>query len=94
MNAKIQAGIQFTSRVGGNANEEFKRKHRLRTKPRWLDESPENEHSFDICTFYRKEFKAVLDLQIVKFRENLSLCLQIVKSLAAVLQPPFEKSVT
>ena len=90
MNAEIQAGIQFTSRVGGNANEEFKRKHRLRRKPRWLDESHESEHSFDICTFYRKEFKAVLDLQIVEFGENLSLCLQVVKPLAAVLQPPLK----
>ena len=90
MNAEIQAGITFTSRVGGNANEEVKRKHRLQRKPRWLDQSPESEHSFDICTFYRNEFKAVLDLHIVECGENLSLCLQLVKPLAAVLQPPLK----
>ncbi len=41
--------------------------------------------------FYRCEFKKVLDTQNVQFGDNLAQCLQAVKPLATVLQPPLQQ---
>ena len=41
-----------------------------------------------ISTFYDREFKAVLDILIEQYKENLEKCLEKVRSLFTILLPP------
>eukprot|EP00112_Aurelia_sp_Birch-Aquarium-sp1_P025263 Seg831.20 transcript_id=Seg831.20/GoldUCD/mRNA.D3Y31 product="hypothetical protein" protein_id=Seg831.20/GoldUCD/D3Y31 len=78
MDYLIEAGVQFTDKLGGNAEAEFKRKHRARWRPARIDDHPEAEADLSIVQFYRREFKEVLDRMITQFGDNLAVCLQAV----------------
>ena len=92
MDDLIEAGIQFTDKLGGNAHAEFNRKHRARRRPARIDDHPEAEAELGIVQFYRREFKEVLDTMITQFGDNLAVCLQAVRPLAKVLQPPLQEA--
>jgi D-ribose pyranose/furanose isomerase RbsD len=91
MDDEIQAGIVFAKKLGGNPEAEFSRKHRVRRPPRRIDDNPNTQTELSICQYYLREFKKVLDVQIVQFGDNLAQCLQAVKPLATVLQPPLKQ---
>ena len=90
MDNEIQAGILYAEKLGGNPKAEFRRKHRMRRRPRRFDDNPDTQAELTMLPFYRKEFKMVLDTQISQFGDNLSQCLEAVKPLATVLQPPLK----
>eukprot|EP00794_Sanderia_malayensis_P019802 gene19802-21742_t len=85
MNDLIEAGIQFTQKVGGNAHEEFKRKHRVRRRPTRIEEHPETDCKMNIIMFYRRGFKEVLEIQIMQLGDNLNVCFEAVRPLAIQL---------
>ena len=91
MDGEIQAGIQYATNLGGDPEAEFRRKHRTRRLPRRIDDNPETQAELTMIQFYRQEFTKVLDTQIVQFGNNLAQCLQAVKPLATVLQPPLQQ---
>ena len=91
MDDEIQDGIVFAKKLGGNPEAEFSRKHRVRRPPRRIDDNPNTQAELSIFQFYRREFKKVLDTQVVQFGDNLTQCLQAVKPLATVLQPPLKQ---
>ena len=78
MDDEIQAGIVFAKKLGGNPEAEFNRKHRVRRPPRRINDNPSTQTELSIFQFYRREFKKVLDTQIVQFGDNLTQCLQAV----------------
>ena len=90
MVAEIHAGIKFVEKVGGDAVREFERKHRRRRRPVRFDENADNEAELDITSFFKREFKEVLDVQVTQFSDNLARCLESIKPLASVLQPPLK----
>ena len=86
MDAEIHAGIAYTRKLGCDPEAEFNRKHRVRRPPSRIDDNPDLQVTLTMMQFYRREFKTVLDVQIVQLGDNLIQCLEAVKPLATVLQ--------
>ena len=85
---QIEASVAVLSGKGVDVNAEFSRLHRPRRQPRRLDDNPQSMAEIPISTFYDREFKAVLDILIEQYKENLEKCLEKVRSLFTILQPP------
>ena len=64
---EIQAGIVFAKKLGGNPEAESSRKHRVRRPPRTIGDNSRTQAELSIFQFYRREFKKVLDTQVVQF---------------------------
>lgn len=64
INAKIEAAANFAKSRSLDPDSDFARYHRFRRPPARVDGNPESQTRFDMFSFYRKEFKAVLDTQI------------------------------
>ncbi len=90
MNDEIHAGIAYARKLGGDPGAEFNRKHGVRRPPRRIDDNPDSQATLTMMQFYRREFKSVLETQIVQLGENLIQCFEAVKPLATVLQPPLK----
>jgi hypothetical protein len=93
MDDEIHAGIAYAGKLGGDPERpeaEFNRKHRVRRPPRRIDDNPDSQATLTMMQFYRREFKSVLETQIVQLGENLIQCFEAVKPLATVLQPPLK----
>lgn len=71
INSEIAAIIKFAQNNDINPEEEFKRYHRLRKAPKRIDGNNQTTADFNCETFYRKEFRVVLDILINSMEENL-----------------------
>ena len=91
MDDRIDAGIAYAGTLGGDPEAEFNRKHRVRRPPRRIDDHPDSQARLTMLQFYRREFKTVLDTQIIQLGDNLIQCFEAVKPLATVLQPPLQQ---
>jgi hypothetical protein len=89
---QIQASVVVLAAKGVDVEAEFSRLHRQRRQPCRQDENPESTAELSLPSFYDKEFKAVLDTLIQQYKENLAKCLEKVKSLSVVLQPPLRSN--
>ena len=69
MNSEIQAAVAFAEHLGVNVDSDFQRYHRYQKPSGRIDENSSNATSFSLQSFYRKEFKAVLDTQIGTYTE-------------------------
>ena len=92
MNAEIQAASSFAEKVGTDVDSNFRRHHRQRKPPRRIDDNPNTTASLNVESFYRKEFKAVLDTQINTFTDVLENCAAKIKPLLETLHPGTEPS--
>ena len=90
MDAEIHAGIAYARKLGGDPEAEFNRKYRVRRPPSRIDDNPDSQVTLTMMQFYRREFKTVLDIQIVQLGDNLIQCFEAFKPLATVLQPPLK----
>ena len=90
IDAQIEASIQFSSRYGTEAEEEFNRYHRPRKIPRRQDENPISASLIPFRAFYRKAVIEVLDSLITEYNENLKQCLEKIKPLADFVRPPLQ----
>ena len=91
MDDEIHAGIAYAGKLGGDPEAEFNRKHRVRRRPRRIEDNPDSQATLTMMEFYRREFKTVLDTQIIQLGDNLIQCFEAVKPLATVLQPPLKQ---
>ncbi|XP_028418765.1 zinc finger MYM-type protein 1-like [Dendronephthya gigantea] len=87
MNAEIQAATVFAERLGVDVESDFRRHHRLRKPPRRIDDNPSNTVALSLESFYRKEFKAVLDTQITRYKEVYNSSKETTGPLIDVLHP-------
>ncbi|CAB3993102.1 zinc finger MYM-type 1-like, partial [Paramuricea clavata] len=71
---------------------DFLRYHRQRKPSRRIDDNPNTTANLNVESFYRKEFKAVLDSQINTFTDVLENCVATIKPLFQALQPGQEPS--
>ena len=85
---QIEASVAVLSGKGVDVNAEFSRLHRPRRQPHRLDDNPQSMAEIPISTFYDREFKAVLDILIEQYKENLEKCLEKLRSLFTILLPP------
>ena len=81
MDAEINAGIAYARKLGGDPEAEFNRKHRVRRPPSRIDDNSDSQVTLTMMQFYRREFKTVLDLQIVQLGNNLIQCFEAVTPL-------------
>ena len=94
MNAEIQAAVSFAQKVGIDAANDFRRHHRQRRPPRRIDDNPNTTACLNMESFYRKEFKSVLDTQISTFTEVFENCAATIKPLLSALQVEADKEAT
>ena len=87
MNAEIKAAASFAEKLGIDVDSDFRRHHRQRRAPRRIHDNPDTAANLDVESFYRKEFKAVLDTQISTFTDVLENCVATIKPLFDALQP-------
>ena len=71
--------IAFANSKGLDPINDFKRHHRRKQPPLRIDDNPGSSAAFDLHTFYRREFKAVLDTQISFFSEVYLNCCKTVQ---------------
>ena len=81
MNAEIKAAASFAEKLGTDVDSDFRRHHRQRRAPKRIDDNPDTTANLDMESFYRKEFKAVLDTQISTFTDVLENCVATIKPL-------------
>ena len=87
LNDQINASVEFAKNLGTNPADEFA-KTSGRRMSRWLDDNPETSAAISLHTSYRKCMIEVLDSLITEYKDNIKDCLQKIKPLAVVLQPP------
>jgi hypothetical protein len=77
-------------KLGGDPEAEFNRKHRVRRPPRRINDNSDSQATLTMTMqFYRREFKFVLETQIIShLGDNLIQCFEAVKPLATVLPGP------
>ena len=92
MNAEIQAAVAFAEHLGVNVDSDCQSYHRYRKRSGRIDENPSNATSFTLQSFYRKEFKAVLDTQIGTYTEVHNNSKETTRPLIDTLHP--EKKAT
>ncbi|CAB3993563.1 zinc finger MYM-type 1-like [Paramuricea clavata] len=92
MNKEIQAAASFAEKLGVDVGTDFLRYHRQRKPSRRIDDNPSTTANLNVESFYRKEFKAVLDTQINTFTDVLENCVATIKPLFQALQPGQEPS--
>ena len=87
MNNQINTSVHLAKSFDLDPEEEFTRK-RVRKISRWKDDNLDTSASIDFHAHYRTCMIEVLDSLIRKNRNDIKQCLEKIKSLAEVLQPP------
>ncbi|CAB3991910.1 zinc finger MYM-type 1-like [Paramuricea clavata] len=85
--SEIQAAVIFAEHLGVDAQTVFQRHHRHRKPPARIDENPSNAVSLNLESFYRKEFKAVLNTQISTYKEVNNNSKETTRPLIDTLHP-------
>jgi predicted metal-dependent hydrolase len=92
MDDLIRSAKQFSKSFGIDAEADFIKHHRRRLKPKRIDSNNDNQASLTLETFYRSEFKIVLDNLINSIKENLEKCIGSLKPLYDLLNPPLSET--
>jgi hypothetical protein len=92
MNDMIEAAVLYAkTSFQINAKEEITRSHRVRRIPRRNDENTQEVTAFTFYQYYTKEFKCVLDVLILQFRDKMQPTLDVIAPIAHALQVPLHK---
>ena len=89
MNNQVKASVKFAKSFDRDPEEEFRRK-RVRRISRRQDDNPDTSASIEFYAHYRKCMIEVLDSLIMEYRDDVKQCLEKIKPLAEVLQPPMK----
>jgi len=92
MNNLIQSAVVFLKKYDVDAEKEFSVRHRRRIAPTKLDINRSNAFEFSFHSFYRKEFKMVLDKLNGLIKDHLEKSINDIKPLYSVFKPPFSKA--
>ena len=85
MNAEIKAAELFAKKLGTNVESDFRRFHHPRKPPRRIDDNPNTTANLSVESYYRKEFRTVLDTQINTFADFVDKCSITIKPLFGTL---------
>lgn len=91
INREIQSAIQFSVKLGEDPLNEFAIHHRRRLAPKKLDNNRDNLFTPELLTFYRMEFKKVLDTLTVMMADNLNSCIDIITPVYEIINPPLTR---
>lgn len=84
INNLILAAKAMTSNIGIEGEADFKKHHRRRLAPKRLDSTNTNQAELDIFTFYRKEFRTVMDTLLSRLSSSIA---DITKTLIFLIFP-------
>ena len=85
MNAEIKAAELFAKKLGTDVESDFRQYHHPRKPPRRIDDNPNTTANLSVESYYRREFKAVLDTQISTFADVVDKCSITIKPLFETL---------
>jgi len=88
MDNLIESASLFAKKLEVDSMSDFKTHHRTRKAPNWLDSNTNNQAEFTMQTFYRKEFKSVLDTLINLSKDNLKKCIHTIQPLFDIFKQP------
>jgi len=71
INNLVSSAIQFSEQLGIDAVSDYNHHHRRRLVPKKIDKNPNTQCSIDLPTFYRVEFKKVLNTLLILLNEHL-----------------------
>jgi hypothetical protein len=86
---QIQAAKTVAEQHGIDPDAEYNRHHRQRKRPRRIDDQPETAANLSLLDHYRKEFIAVLDVQICALKADTEVVTNILQPAITLLQPPY-----
>lgn len=79
MDNLIDSSINYAHQFNISPESDFNKIHRRRLLPKRLDSNSSSQAMFDLKTFYRSEFKKVLDTLITLTSEHLQKCIATVE---------------
>ncbi|XP_025192653.1 uncharacterized protein LOC112592715 [Melanaphis sacchari] len=91
MNNLIQSAVVFLKKYVVDAEKEFSVRHHRRIAPKNLDINRSNAFEFSFYSFYRKEFKVVLDKLNGLIKDHLEKSINDIKPLYSMFKPAFSK---
>ncbi|XP_054717345.1 zinc finger MYM-type protein 1-like [Uloborus diversus] len=92
INSLIKSSLCFAKNLKTSPEDEYLKNHRLRHAPRKLDNNPETNTSFDLMTYYRKEFKVVLNVFTSCIQDNLKNTLSIFEPFQTIFTIPLHRN--
>lgn len=87
MNNQIQSSVEFAKSLGLKPEKEFARK-RLRRVSSRVDDHPETAAAIQFQEYHREGICEVLESLIMEYRDDIKQCLEKLKPLVEILQPP------
>ncbi|KAF0748483.1 zinc finger MYM-type protein 1-like, partial [Aphis craccivora] len=93
INNIITSAEIFTKKLDVDSNADFNKFHRQRNLPKKIDCNSSTQAIFNLQTFYRKEFKEVLDTLINESANNLRDCFKIVEPIFKILSIPIKSDI-
>ncbi|XP_065642141.1 uncharacterized protein LOC136071684 [Hydra vulgaris] len=93
MNNLVESSIQFACKLGIDPTYEFNRAHRRRLLPKKLDSNSNSQATVDMKTFYRAEFKKVLDKLITLSMEHLTKCMSTIEPIFNLFSTPLKSNI-
>lgn len=91
MDNLIQSAEVFLKKYEVDAEKRIFRTSRRRMAPKHLDSNRSNASKISFCTFYRKEFKTVLDKMNGLIKDHLEKSINDIKPLHNIFKPPKNK---
>lgn len=93
INNIITSAEIFAKKLDVDSNADFNKFHRQRNLPKKIDCNSSTQVIFNLQTFYRKEFKEVLDTLINESANNLRDCFKIVEPIFKILSIPIKSDI-
>lgn len=88
MDNLIESSVNYAHHLGINPESNFNKIHRRRLLTKKLDFNSSTQAIFDLKTFYRSEFKKVLDALTILISEHLKKCMATIELLFNLLRVP------
>lgn len=92
INDLIASSVSFARKWEISPENDFSKHHRTRRVPKKIDENPESATIFDFETFYRKEFKIVLQVFTSCIQEKLQESLSTFKPIQEMFRIPLDRN--
>ena len=85
---QIEASVIFARNIEFDAEADFNRHHCPRKAPIRVDEQSETATVFSLPSYYRNQFREVLDVLTSRMKEHLKQCQKSLLPLLKCLKPP------
>ncbi|GBO23538.1 Zinc finger MYM-type protein 1 [Araneus ventricosus] len=92
INALVKSAICFAEKLHISPEDDYLKNHRLRHAPKKYDNNPETTCNVNLMTYYRKEFKAVLDVFASCVNDDLKNTLSVFEPYQKIFTIPAKRN--